>query len=872
MTGALDEEARAALGDGLSRALAEAEIALRAGDARQAALVLEVAATALEGRAGAALAGLAARLAEIGGDGAAATRQRALAARFASTPRERLLIAVGQLRDAARVAPDAVAPMLDELLATLPPGDFKVSCARWAAAVARRAGAVERADRLLSDPANGGTSPASLRDRLDLERWAVRGDGGNSERVARVRRLINEARETWTARTARACLDVMAAELALAEADAAKLGLAGDGGASDGAAGARWRSRRRGWKRRRARCRWRSSPRRSPGAPVIRRCAWMRCACGPASIRRARRTRSRWWSTRWRRARHAGASDEPVRQALGELVAAAPMATAFWALAAREKAAGRKREAADALARGASAWGASELGPALQKLADAVRSDAPRALAGAGRGARQTARGGCAPESVLARCARRSGGAGAGHAECGIGSGAARGDLRQRGGGAWTGREALALAGDPVARRARGAPPRRWRPRGLSTSQIGAGRRHVRWSSGWCACCPIRSSARGRCCSWGSTRLTRAPRCAPPRRTRTPATLPARAAIFRESVGRPASGDSARGLYRLDGRAQVASGAAGVGARRAARARAGVPGSGAGGQDRRGGRAARARAASSGHGDGARPLPGGAAARGVARAGRGRRQRAVAGARGRGARGCARRGSARPAVRLARGRGVRGASGGDALAEIAERLLLGDDAEAERATIRCAGIAASRPAGDPRSSAALLVRAAERDAAAGDGARAEARLRLALERDPASAARAARVAAGVDRARRARRRGRAVRARGRGAQGARRAHPRAAARRRAGARPAAVRASADAAADAVSISAVVSAASRRGRRGRPRRRRARVRPRPRADHRRARCGPPIRRSPSRCGGSWRSTRRTSARSSSCARR
>jgi tetratricopeptide (TPR) repeat protein len=77
-----------------------------------------------------------------------------------------------------------------------------------------------------------------------------------------------------------------------------------------------------------------------------------------------------------------------------------------------------------------------------------------------------------------------------------------------------------------------------------------------------------------------------------------------------------------------------------------------------------------------------------------------------------------------------------GAPGGDSLAEVAERLLLGDDAEAEASPL--VGIAATRPAGDPRSSAAVLVRAAERDAAAGDGVRAEARLRLALERDPAS--------------------------------------------------------------------------------------------------------------------------------------
>jgi tetratricopeptide (TPR) repeat protein len=71
------------------------------------------------------------------------------------------------------------------------------------------------------------------------------------------------------------------------------------------------------------------------------------------------------------------AGDARVRQALAEQVAAAPMAAAFWTLAARERAAGRHLESADALARGAAAWATSELTPSLQALADALRAEQP---------------------------------------------------------------------------------------------------------------------------------------------------------------------------------------------------------------------------------------------------------------------------------------------------------------------------------------------------------------------------------------------------------------------------------------------------------------------------------------------------------------
>ena len=759
MTGALDTDALAALGDGLSRALAEAEIALRAGDPRQAALVLEVAATALEGRAGAALAGLAARLAEIGGDGAAATRQRALAVRFAGTARERLLVAVGQLRDAARAAPGAVASMLDEVLATLPPGDFKVSCARWAAAVARRSGAVERADRLLSDPANGGTSPASLRDRLDLERSAVRTDGGNSERVARVRRLLTEAREIWPARAARACLDVMAAELALAEADAAKGGQVG-GGAGDGAAGDT--ASRRALEI--AAVGLEAAPGTVPLAMVAEDVAGR--AVDPALRLEALRLWARFDPARAAYAQSLvvdtlaqatvpGGGDEPVRQALGELVAAAPMATAFWALAARERAVGRRHAAADALARGALAWGASELGPALQKLADALRSDAPAPWPApvAGRGKPSVAD---PPESVLAGAPADP--AALARVTLDAGSDPAR---------------LAAIYGNAAA--AHGPGEQLWRLQavqwlsraGRSSEALEAARSLYESDRPW---------APGRALVERLVRLLPDPlerarallqlgfdagdpgaalRVA--EASEDAGELAGAAAIFRELATGPLAAEGARGLFRLEARTRDRD-REGQGTDAA-----GATGEGTAGEVRSPPALDEARARVSSFLEAARagrtaevverlerepPHQEVATAPGLYLAGLLRESSPDAGAAADAARLLALAAAGREAARagdrpglLAVWRaaeataGTPNGAGGDALAEIADQILRGDDAEDQRASDSLAEIAASLPAGDPRSSAALLVRAAERDAAAGDGARAETRLRLALERD-----------------------------------------------------------------------------------------------------------------------------------------
>src|SRR5205823_12421035 len=76
-------------------------------------------------------------------------------------------------------------------------------------------------------------------------------------------------------------------------------------------------------------------------------------------------------------------------------------AAAFWTRAGRERAAGRRVEAADALARGASAWAGSELGGSLRALAEQLRAGEPapwpRPVPG-----RLGARAGDGPDVVLA--------------------------------------------------------------------------------------------------------------------------------------------------------------------------------------------------------------------------------------------------------------------------------------------------------------------------------------------------------------------------------------------------------------------------------------------------------------------------------------
>ena len=761
--GKLDADDLDVFGDGLSRALVEAEAALRQGGARQAAAILEAAAGPLGERVGAALAGLAARLAELDGDVAAAARQRSLAARLAATARERLLVTVGQLRDAARIAPEAAGPLLDELLATLPPGNFKVGCARWAAGLARHAADTERAARLLSDPANGATSPSSLRDRLDLERRGG-GDGVvEPERTARLRALLAEAGDLWQTRAGRASLDLMGAELELHELTP---GSNADGDVTAGAPPQRDAAARRALAI--AVAGLEAAPGLVPLALVAEEVA--RRTVDPGLRLEALRLWARFDPARAAYAQslvvdtlvavHTGdaaARDEAVRQALGELVAAAPMATAFWTLSARERAAGRRSQAADALARGAAAWGASEIAAPLQRLADALRADAPARWPAPvpGRGRPRVAE---MPESVLGEAPADpaalalitlSEGVDAGrlaaiYSNAATAAGGASERLWRLQATHWlsrAGRDADALAGALALREA----DRSWEPGRTIAERL------------------VRVLADPAARSRALVKLGFDPQDAGAALRVAEASedlgdAAGASVVFERLTSGPLAADGARGLVRLEGPTEAdvrgydrRRRSRRPPPRRAARAGEGVRRGGARRAQRRAGGATGARAAPSRRRDRARPLPRGAVARVVGRRGGGRRQRAAAHRGARLARGAAAGQSAR-ACCAPGARPPRPVARRSRRARTLRRQPAGRGASRwPHSPTSCCGAttptATSMPTARPPPSRAWATRVraprcccGRRSgiSAAGDAPRAEARLRAALERDRSS--------------------------------------------------------------------------------------------------------------------------------------
>ncbi|HEX3698224.1 MAG TPA: hypothetical protein VH374_22825 [Polyangia bacterium] len=163
------EKAAAAMPAGLSRWLAEAELAIRRDDPAAAAGSLEQAAYAVGGTLGAALLTAAARLHTVAGDVSTAAEQRFVAARLGGTTVAGL---IGRLPDVARMSVDdepGAAAALDELLSALPPSSaLGRGVARWAARLARRRGDEARAAQILAAAAGAGDSPSLRRDRLEL--------------------------------------------------------------------------------------------------------------------------------------------------------------------------------------------------------------------------------------------------------------------------------------------------------------------------------------------------------------------------------------------------------------------------------------------------------------------------------------------------------------------------------------------------------------------------------------------------------------------------------------------------------------------------------------------------------------------------------
>ncbi|HEY2903845.1 MAG TPA: hypothetical protein VGL59_24885 [Polyangia bacterium] len=163
------EKAAAAMPAGLSRWLAEAELAIRRDDPTGAAGALEQAAYAVGGTMGAALLTAAARLHTVAGDIGTAAEQRFVAARLGGATVAGL---IGRLPDVARLSIDdesGAAAALDELWSALPPSSaLGRGVARWASRLARRRGDEPRAAQILADAAGAGDSPALRRDRLEL--------------------------------------------------------------------------------------------------------------------------------------------------------------------------------------------------------------------------------------------------------------------------------------------------------------------------------------------------------------------------------------------------------------------------------------------------------------------------------------------------------------------------------------------------------------------------------------------------------------------------------------------------------------------------------------------------------------------------------
>src|SRR5207253_9777799 len=92
----------------------------------------------------------------------------------------------------------------------------------WAAALARGAGAPERAVRLLADPTLGPGSRALLRDRIDLAggRLALPGTGaGGGPVAADALELLQQVAAAWPAPEERAGIDLIAFALAVQGGD-----------------------------------------------------------------------------------------------------------------------------------------------------------------------------------------------------------------------------------------------------------------------------------------------------------------------------------------------------------------------------------------------------------------------------------------------------------------------------------------------------------------------------------------------------------------------------------------------------------------------------------------------------------------------------
>ena len=334
--GKLPPIARQSIPAGPSRALAQAEEALRAGAPGDVANALAEAGRAMGGALGAALLDHAGRCREAARDRAGAIAERAEAAKLDPYAAPSL---PARLRDAARADDRKAQPLLDELAAG-PDGVLSAAIARWSAAVASRVGDKKRAAVLREGLAP--VTAAAARDRIDQE--AASGAPLDPASLERLRGGITGAAGVavlgWIEAGNLARRGEIAAALALMgqaiaeNPDAIPLGLLAQQIANETT---------------------------DPGERASAFDLWLRADPG----RRAEAALA------LAEARQAAGGDEPLaaRGALQTAIEAAPGSALFWSVAAADARAGRQADAAATLAYGADMWGPSALAPGLRTCA-----------------------------------------------------------------------------------------------------------------------------------------------------------------------------------------------------------------------------------------------------------------------------------------------------------------------------------------------------------------------------------------------------------------------------------------------------------------------------------------------------------------------
>ncbi len=354
----LEGPALGAVPDGPARAFAAAELALVAGASSDAALALEEAAFAVGGATGAAILEGAARLHEASGDAAAAAEQRFVAARMDAAGAPSVL---GRLRDAARRAPEEAEAALGELRRELPPSALAGAVGRWQAALARGRGDVAAARTILRESVGPSPSAALVRDRLDLALALTLEEANGAAAPGVEDTAFAAAFDDETRARARAACGTPAALAALSLLEATVLAVRGD------LAGA-------------VAC-LRQGAKALPDAPPLGVLAEeIARASGDPELRiaafelslgvdPARRGASALALVEAIDARGGAGAELSARAALQTAMEAAPGSATFWSTAARDARAGRAEDAAATMAFGAELWAGSRLGGPLAERA-----------------------------------------------------------------------------------------------------------------------------------------------------------------------------------------------------------------------------------------------------------------------------------------------------------------------------------------------------------------------------------------------------------------------------------------------------------------------------------------------------------------------